>query len=233
MTTLAQEPQVPPRSGVSLEEVDRLKQENEALRARLFGLSAATLLITENLDLDAVLQGIIDGARKLTDARYGALLVLDHRGEIEGFITSGIIPEQIATIKSEPRVEGLLQYLNEVEGPLRIRDIAGHPRSIGFPKNHPPMKSFLGCPVFHSGERLGNIYLTEKDGGREFTTEDEETITMFATHAATAITNARRHREETRSRADLRAMNERFVRLCDAMRSLSESLDVDNVLNGM
>ena len=231
MSRLDQKPRVVLRPQVSLEEADRLKRENGALRARLAGLSAATLRITENLDLDAVLQGIIDGARALTGARYGALLVLGHAGDVEGLITSGITPEQIAAIKAEPKVLGLLQYLNEVEGPLRLRDIAGHPRSIGFPKGHPPMGSFLGTPVFHHGERLGNIYLTEKERGGEFTPEDEETITVFASHAATAIANARRHREETRARADLKAMNARFFRLCEAMRVLSESLDVDNVLN--
>ena len=105
-----------------------------------------------------------------------------------------------------PKGLGLLQYLNEIEGPLRLADIASHPRSVGFPEGHPPMKTFLGTPVLHLGERLGNIYLTEKEGGREFTLEDEETLVMFASQAGMAIVNARRYSDEHRARADLEAL---------------------------
>ncbi len=206
MNKLIREPQAARGPGVSFEEAEGLRREIGALRARLSGLNEATLRITEGLDFGAVLQGVIDGARSLTGARYGALLVLDPHGGVEDLITSGISPGQIAAIKAEPKVMGLLQYLNEVEGPLRLRDIASHPRSVGFPKGHPPMKSFLGTPVFHRGERLGNIYLTEKEEDGEFTPEDEETLAVFASHAATAIANARRYRDERRAKAALEAL---------------------------
>ena len=105
-----------------------------------------------------------------------------------------------------PKGLGLLQYLNEIEGPLRLAEIASHPSSVGFPKDHPPMKTFLGTPVRHRGERLGNIYLTEKEGGQEFTPEDEETLVMFASQAAVVIANARRYTEEHRAKDDLEAL---------------------------
>ena len=105
-----------------------------------------------------------------------------------------------------PKGLGLLQYLNEIEGPLRLAEIASHPSSVGFPKDHPPMTTFLGAPVRHRGERLGNIYLTEKEGGQEFTPEDEETLVMFASQAGMAIVNARRYSDEHRARADLEAL---------------------------
>ncbi len=217
--------------GVSLEEAAGLKREIEMLRARLSELSGATLRIIEDPDLDTVLQGVIDGARSLTGARYGALLILDHLGGIEALITSGITYEEAAAITVEPKGLGLLGYLNELRGPLRLRDIAAHHRSIGFPKGHPPMKSFLGTPIIHRGERLGNIYLTEKEHGEEFTPEDEESLTVFASHAATAIFNARAYQFERQAKADLEALNERFLMLCEAVRVLSESLDVDSVLD--
>ena len=198
--------QVLPDSTVTAEEAEGLRREIETLRARLSGLNEATLRINTGLDLGAVLQGVIDGARALTGARYGALLVLDHLGGIEDLITSGITSEEIARIKAEPKVLGLLQYLNEIEGPLRLRDIASHPRSVGFPEGHPPMKSFLGTPVVHRGQRLGNIYLTEKESSREFTPEDEETLTLFASHAAVAIANARAYRSERQAKTDLEAL---------------------------
>ena len=198
--------QVLPDSTVTAEEAEGLRREIETLRARLSGLNEATLRINTGLDLGAVLQGVIDGARALTGARYGALLVLDHLGGIEDLITSGITSEEIARIKAEPKVLGLLQYLNEIEGPLRLRDIASHPRSVGFPEGHPPMKSFLGTPVVNRGQRLGNIYLTEKESSREFTPEDEETLTLFASHAAVAIANARAYRSERQAKTDLEAL---------------------------
>ena len=167
----------------------------------------------------------------MTGARYGALLILDPLGGIGDFLISGITAEEAGAIQGEPEGLGLLGFLNEVKGPLRLRDLAAHSRSIGFPEGHPPMRSFLGAPIFHRGERLGNIYLTEKEWGREFTTEDEETITLFASHAGMAISNARRYTEETRAKADLEVLNERYSRLSEASRILSESLDVDTVLD--
>ena len=200
------ESQVLRRPGVALEEAAMLRRENEALRDRLSRLSKASLRINQSLDVDTVLQGVIDGACSLTRARYGALVAFDDSGGIETLITSGVTPEERPRFGDLPKGLGLLQYLNEIEGPLRLADIAGHPRSVGFPEGHPPMKTFLGTPVRHQGESLGNIYLTEKEGGREFTLEDEETLVMFASQAGMAIVNARRYSDEHRARADLEAL---------------------------
>ena len=183
-----------------------MRREIATLRGRLSRLSEASLRITENLDHDAVLQGVIDGARLLTDARYGPLVAFDVAGDIETLITSGITPEERGRLGDLPKGLGLLQYLNKIEEPLRLVDIATHPRSVGFPKGHPTMRTFLGTPVRHQGERLGNIYLTEKEGGWDFTPEDEETLVMFASQAAVVIANARRYAEEHRAKADLEAL---------------------------
>ena len=194
------------RPGVTLEEADSLRRENEALRDRLSRLSKASIRITEHLDHDALLQGVIDEARLLTDARYGALVAFGAPGSIETLITSGITPDERGRLGDLPKGLGLLQYLNEVEEPLRLANIASHPRSVGFPKGHPMMRTFLGTPVRHQGESLGNIYLTEKEGGREFTADDEESLVMFASQAAVAIANARRYTEEHRAKDDLEAL---------------------------
>ena len=183
-----------------------LRRENEALRDRLSRLSNASIRMAESLDHDSVLQGVIDGARLLTDARYGTLVAFDASGGIETLITSGITPEERGRMGRLPKGLGLLQHLNEIDGPLRLADIASHSRSVGFPRGHPPMKTFLGTPVLHLGERLGNIYLTEKEDGREFSLEDEETLVMFASQAGMAIANARRYSDEHRARADLEAL---------------------------
>ena len=194
------------RSGCARTDNAKVTPATEALRNRLSRLSEASLRITESLDLDNILQGVIDGARSLTGARYGALLILDDAGGLQDLVISGMTPAERRKLGALPRGLGLLGYLSEIEGPLRLAAIAGHPSSVGFPEGHPPMKTFLGAPVRHRGERLGNIYLTEKEGGAEFTSEDEEILVMFASQAALTVSNAHRFRDEQQARADLEAL---------------------------
>ena len=85
----------------------------------------------------------------------------------------------------------LFDWVKGVQELLRLRDISVHTRSLGFPENHPPMKTFLATPIRHRGEAVGNIYLAGKEAGQEFTREDEETLVMFASQAALVVANAR------------------------------------------
>ena len=175
---------------------------------RLSKLAQAILWISQDLDTDEVLQRVVEGARSLTGAAYGAMIAFDEAGRIGDFITSGIAPEDIGAMAASPQGLGLLGYLNEVDGTVRLADIAEHPRSVGFPAGHPPMKTFLGAPIRYRGQRLGNIYLTEKEGGQQFTPADEEILDLFASQAAMAVVNARRLRDERRARADLQTLVE-------------------------
>ena len=167
----------------SMEEADLRQRAHEISAERLSRMAEACLRISESLDHNALLQEVVDSARSLTDARYGALAVFNDLGAIEEIITSGMTPEEIQRLRKLPEGRGILGFLTEIRGPLRLRDLTSHPRSVGFPEGHPPMKTFLGAPVRHMGDSVGNIYLTEKAGGREFTTEDEETLMTFASHA--------------------------------------------------
>ncbi len=188
-----------------VENVDLL-HEIESLQTRLSKLSEASRLVSETLDLNTVLVGVIDNARYLTGARYGALLTYEQSGAIQDFITSGLNPQETELLNTLPQGLGLLGYMNEIREPLRLSDISSHHRSVGFPDNHPPMKTFLGMPIRYRDEYVGNIYLTEKEGGAEFTIEDQEVLVMFASQAGAAISNARRYQEEHRARADLEAL---------------------------
>ena len=85
-----------------------MRPETESLRSRLSRLSEASLRITETLDLDTILQGIIDGARSLTDARYDALLILDDAGRMQDLVTSGMTPEERRRLGALPKGLGLL-----------------------------------------------------------------------------------------------------------------------------
>ena len=190
----------------SKEEVAALLRKIESLSARLSKLSEASLRVSETLDVNKVLEQVIDNARELTDARYGALLTYDQSGAIQDFITSGLSAQEIERLNVLPKGLGLLGYMNEVREPLRLAEISSHPSSVGFPSNHPPMKTFLGMPIRYQDEHVGNIYLTEKSGGGEFTTEDQEVLIMFASQAGAAIANARRYREQQQARADLEAL---------------------------
>ena len=173
---------------------------------RLDDLVEACLRVSESLETDVVLQRVIDDARWLTNARYGVLLAYDASGEVENTITSGDTAGEFHDVKSPPQGKGLLGYLNEVQGPLRIADIGGHPKSVGFPEGHPPMRTFLGMPIRRDGVHIGNIYLSETENGEEFTPEDEDIIARFAAHAANAISNAREFEAVKRRKTDLQAL---------------------------
>ena len=105
-----------------------------------------------------------------------------------------------------PQGLGLLGHISESKVPVRLKDMATHPDSVGLPENHPPMKTFLGMPVRHRNEHVGNLYLTEKEGGQEFTQEDEDIAAMFAAQAAAVIINSRRYEEAHRAKVDLETL---------------------------
>ncbi len=156
------------------------------------GLVEAGIALSSELTLDGLLQRLVETAAELTGARYAALGVLDLMGrELERFVTHGIDPETHAAIGDLPRGRGILGVLIRDARPLRLHDIAEDERSVGFPPNHPPMKSFLGVPIVLRGVSYGNLYLTEKEAGEDFTVEDEELVTLLASQAAVAIENAR------------------------------------------
>ena len=190
---------------------DERDRENRVLRERLSRLSEASLRINESLDFDTVLQGVLDSARSLALARYGVISLLDDSGGIQDFLSSGMTPEEARQLWDLPDGMRLFEYLGSISVPLRLRDLIGHIRSMGLPELRPPMAvgpvvSFLAAPVLHLGQRVGNIYLAEKEAGEEFTGEDEETLVMFASQEAMVIVNARRHRDEQRVRADLETL---------------------------
>ena len=181
-------------------------QRSEELRERLSKLSDASLRINSSLDLNTILQAVVEGARSLTDARYGALLVFDSCGGVRDFVTSGMSPEEQQRIGRWPKAVGLLGHLRESREPLRLRNLADHPTAVGFPDNHPKMESFMGMPIWHQEALYGSIYVTEKENDREFSLDDEDTIAMFASQAAMVISNALKYKAEQRAKSDLETL---------------------------
>jgi signal transduction histidine kinase len=168
-----------------------LQQREIAQSRRLRALNEAGLALSAELETETLLHKIAELARIVGDAKYAALGTFDEQGRVANFYTSGISDELHERIGALPVGKGILGLLPREGRPIRLRDLRAHPASVGFPPNHPPMKSFLGVPIRWRGESVGNLYLTEKLGGDEFTVEDEEALLALAAQAAIAIENAR------------------------------------------
>ena len=196
-----------PEPGVPVDEVDRLKRENQALRNRLATLGEATLQISQDIDLDLILQDVVDNARSLTGASYGTVVVFDGLRDLSGIVTSGIEPSEMeAWVDLMPQAMALLEFLNRIDEPMMVNDFSKFAGLVEVPDILPPVQSFMAAPIRNRQDHLGNIYLSIDAGGRQFTPEDQELLIMFADQAAIAISNARRYQNESRSRADLQAL---------------------------
>ena len=201
--------------------------QDSALRT----LIALANSVLEKSELEPVLERVIEAARQLTGARYAALGVLDARRQrLERFLTTGIDDDTRELLGEPPSGHGVLGELIRDPKPLRLPDVGGHPRSYGFPIGHPPMETFLGVPVLVDGEAWGNLYLTEKAGGGEFTADDEQAVVMLAGYAGIAIGNARRLQELSGRRDELERTVAALRATAEISRALAGETDLDVVL---
>ena len=175
--------------------VGQLHKALEKQSSELLALHEAALDIAGELDLDVVLQRVVESARQLVGAQYGALAIYEASGRIESFLTSGISHEQRDQLGAPPQGKGLLGAVLREGETLRIRDLKGHPRSAGFPAGHPIMQSLLAVPIASRPPWRGNLYLADKQGAPEFDGDDERTLQRFAAQAALAIDVAHTHRQ--------------------------------------
>jgi len=163
------------------------------------GLFAAIVSVAAGLELGGTLRRIVKAAADLADAEYGALGVIGGDGTLVDFIHVGVDATLAESIGPHPTGKGVLGVITEETGPVRLERLADHPASVGFPRGHPQMKSFLGVPVRVRGEVFGNLYLTEKRGGGGFSPEDKRSVMALAAAAAVAIENSRLY-ERSRQR---------------------------------
>ncbi|MGQ4601397.1 GAF domain-containing protein [Nocardia sp. R6R-6] len=192
----------PSRLRELLAEVQDRIAEIVGVRDQMDRLIEAMLVVTAGLDLDNTLRTIVHAAIELVDARYGALGVRETdqtSRQLAEFVYEGIDDRTRVLIGDLPRGHGVLGLLFEQPKPIRLADLSAHPSSVGFPADHPPMKTFLGVPVQVRDEIFGNLYLTEKADGQEFTEDDEVVVQALAAAAGIAIANARLY-EESRIR---------------------------------
>ena len=169
-------------------------------------MSAASLRISASLDVNIVLREIVASARTLTGARHGVILNTDDSGKVQDYVISGPTPDERQRLERWADGPRFFDHLQNLPGVLRLSDLTGYVRSLGYSPVPVPLKAFQCTPLRHRDGRVGNFSLAEKEGGQEFTNEDEEVLVMFAAQAATAIANARTYRDEQRARADLEAL---------------------------
>lgn len=208
-----------------------LQLTREQLEARLLALHKSSLELVQITVLDTLLQRIAALACEQAEARYAAVGVVGPGGDLEAFIPVGMSEEEVARMPAPPHGLGLLGVLMHSQESIRIAHISKDPRSVGFPKNHPWMESFLGVPIRHGGRHIGQIYLTDKIGAPEFTESDQLMIEMLAAYAAVAIINARIYRELVQRDRILTRRNENLALLNELSSTLATSTDIEQILD--
>ena len=188
--------------------LDDHRREIEALRERISRLSAAVQHVSASLDLDTVLDEVLESARALTGARYGVITTIDESGQPVDFTSAGITAEEHRRLAEWPDGLRLFAHFRDLPGPMKLPDLTAYVQSLGFSLDPMPCKTFQCTPMRYRGAHVGSFFLAEKEGGEQFTSEDEEVLGLLASNAATAIANARTHRAEQRARADLEALVE-------------------------
>ena len=191
---------------------------------RLRSLVELNRSIVSELSLAGVLRRVVEAARAIAQAQYAALGVIGADGLLEQFVHVGMDAETVAAIGHLPEGRGVLGALITDPRPVRVSSIADHPRSVGFPPEHPPMTSFLGVPIQSRGEIFGNLYLTNRLGAPEFSAEDEELVITIAATAGVAIENARLYEESRRQQEWLRAWAEVTRDLLQGTATTTQSL---------
>lgn len=207
---------------------DFMARAGELLQAqeRTRGLLEAVVGVAEDLSLESVLERVVRSACDLLRARYGALGVIGEDNALSHFITVGIDDDLAARIGPLPTGHGVLGLLITEPAPLRLHDLRQHPKAYGFPRHHPPMKSFLGVPVRVRDTVFGNLYLTEKHGGEDFTPEDEDLAVALAAAAGVAIENARLYEDARRRTSWLEACMDVTGRMLEDGQPERTSLDL-------
>ena len=203
----------------------------EQLENRMLALHEASLELVREISIDTLLEKIASIAMEQSNASFAAVGILDAEGQLEKFIPMGMHREEIDQISHPPVGKGLIGELMHTKESIRVANIKSDPRSSGFPAFHPKMTSFLGVPIYQGQQQLGQLYLTDKHGGTEFTEEDQRIIEMLAAYAAVSISNARLYKEMmTRDRA-LTRRNENLALLDQLASTLATSTDIDQILD--
>lgn len=161
----------------------RRDPEARALRA----LARAVERLPSHRHPEDSLQVVVDLARGLTRARYGALAVTDEHDRTQGFVVSGIDPERLRRLPTVPQGHGPLGSLRADGRPVRYEDVREHAKAFGFPPHHPEMQRMLGVAIWVHGAVRGSLYVTDRRDDRAFDDDDERVLVTLAHHAGRVI----------------------------------------------
>lgn len=203
----------------------------EQLEERLATLHQASLELVKDISLETLLERIALLACERVEAQYAAVGVLNEEGSLDKFITVGMSPEEVGRMEHPPQGLGLIGALMDTPHAIRIANIQEDPRSTGFPPHHPAMGSFLGVPLRLGDRQVGQIYLTNKRSGPEFTADDERVIEILGSYAAVAISNARYYSQISERDRVLTRRNENLGLLNEMASVLASSDNIDQVLS--
>lgn len=205
----------------------------EQLEERLATLHRASLELVKDISLETLLERIAQLACEHVEAQYAAVGVLDEEGRLEKFITVGISAEEVKRMKHPPLGLGLIGALMDTAEAIRVANVLEDPRSIGFPPHHPKMITFLGVPLRLGDRQVGQIYLTNKKTGGEFSADDQRVIEMLASYAAVAVSNARFYHQITERDRKLTRRNENLGLVNEMASVLTSSDNIDQVLRNV
>ncbi|MBI4310660.1 MAG: GAF domain-containing protein [Chloroflexi bacterium] len=190
---------------------DALQEELEEEHKRQETLLSITRRLALEDEASHALWYIVDSTRALVDAQYGTLCIWDASGNAVTSIMSGMPAEERTRIGEIPHGLGLLGFVRDANSPIRLKDIGSHPKSVGFPPNHPPMTTLLGVPLHLRNGYHGAIYLTNKSGGREFTEEDERAVSLIGALAVSLVDNNTLYQTVAAERSTLAAVQNSMV----------------------
>jgi two-component system sensor histidine kinase DevS len=203
----------------------------EQLEERLLALHEASIELVREISIDTLLEKIARIAMEQADASYAAVGILDADGKLEKFIPFGMTRDEIDQLSNPPVGKGLIGELMHSKESIRVADIRSDPHSSGFPAFHPEMTSFLGVPIYQGQQQLGQLYLTNKRNGPEFTPNDQLIIEMLAAYAAVSISNARLYKDMIVRDRTLTRRNENLALLDQLASTLATSTDIDQILD--
>jgi methyl-accepting chemotaxis protein len=149
----------------------------------LHSIMAMMKRVSEENNLAGALDKFLTEIRGSIGAKYAAVSVFDDEGHVIKFMTDGMSDEEMANIPHLPEGNGLLGYVQHHQETVRLKEMADHSASAGFPEGHPPMHDLLAAPIIYRGDTIGNLYLTEKEGEGTFTELDE----MFLENASDLV----------------------------------------------
>ena len=203
----------------------------EQLEARLVALHRASLELVQEVTPEVLMERIATLALEQVGAQYAAVGILDEQGQLVKFIPIGMTPEEVGRMAHPPRGKGLIGELLHGGKAIRVADLHEHPSSVGFPRHHPAMTSFLGVPIRMGDQQFGQIYLTNKLNASEFSLDDQAVIEMLASYAAVALSNSRLVQKLTDHEAALTRRNENLALLNDMATTLASAVGVDLTLD--